>query len=1057
MSVRKTESKIPNGFTADDLGLKAVSATSTDVILVSYLSSPVAARRIQKYVVFVTDAALAATVNSYDWSFTNGGATNQTTATGIAEYTPQNTGPLTVTVNLKSAANATLHTVMLIQQIITLNEALELKIEQEENNYPGAGNPETSRELVNDIRPYVNDLLPIASQEIYNKAVCSLAYARTLQTTQIRRNLLIEDLANILNTQPANFYSQAKDGMGICKTRPQLLAMFVDNPATPGSKYLDIAALELAAGANAAARTANATAIETAFNGLSVDVQTDLFNLLRFPKSHMAMAKKIFDGLEARYYSAAGSIATTLGATADARKLITEYEKGPIALGSGGTALAASTFSNSVVRLFIHPVWAIPVTALSGTTPAAGGGTPATAATVGIPEKLPSLTFIAHQDTEIGFGPGALGFLRQAFLYHDSYALNPQIVRSFEELINVLSGAATPIDRLRIVTHFGAPSGTTNLVGRGLMFLPLFTGQTRNDGTTTPDNQTYAEHLKFGVSDEQGLLGQFELNYFPFFAPDFLSGKQMKTTTVTTDRPYYQVLFRALQASHDTSLAPFGLDQTGSPSAAVLTIMKWAANLFVLTEPTFLFQVQATNPSPVAAQPLPAVIKTAMVDLVNAKLATLATDTGPTTLTNITALASAFSSQTLTGLNATTFNHPDIYVLSSVYLDNHNAFRTQLATVKTRLDNSFVDIRGCRIGQDTNYMKAIRSFLGNAGTEPVISGPEWFQEFGNIGNWENVTEAHVDSTFNSGLSGTAVTGADVQRDYAAWAGRIGINAQMSFWTTLFNGDAFDIISLSWRSLLPPIGMESARLAALPGQNYADAIATIKTIFHIDQTAAPTAATCTTFETASFPSGALLVTIQTAVTALTDASPQPDMQTQLTALTGIATTISVTLPAVPSPITRSHLDSCITAIKQGLTTLSGIAPLITAIKTRLTNPRAGYRYMMDIGLPLIVQAASREGDNRLIYYQATIDNALKSFKKIHFEGPLPAATLTAIDGLAPSGQPVLDTHGTTDPNDDTFNDTGTGLLFSALAIDHADTQAAVNPSEEFHAHIKTEPV
>src|ERR1051325_10506677 len=103
-------------------------------------------------------------------------------------------------------SNTTLHTITLTQQVISLNEALELLIEQTENNFPGAAHPETSREMVNDIRPYVNTMLPIATDGAYNKAICSVAYARILQSDQIHRNLLLEDLANILHTQPANFY-----------------------------------------------------------------------------------------------------------------------------------------------------------------------------------------------------------------------------------------------------------------------------------------------------------------------------------------------------------------------------------------------------------------------------------------------------------------------------------------------------------------------------------------------------------------------------------------------------------------------------------------------------------------------------------------------------------------------------------------------------------------------------------------------------------------------------------------------------------------------------------
>ena len=1053
MAVRKTESLLPPGFSASDLGQSATSATSTNVILISFLSSPVAARRIQHYVVFVTDNALAATVNSYEWNFTNGPAVTQSSINGIAEFTPQNIGTLTVTVNLKSASNATLHSVTLTQQVISLNEALELKIEQTENNFPGAAHPETSRELINDIRPYINVILPVASNDLYNKAISSLAYIRALATIQTRRNVLLEDLANILNTRPGDFFSQSKDGFGICKTRPQLLAMFLDNPSSPGNKYLDAAALELRSGANSTQRTANETAIQTAFTALNVDVQTSLFNLLRFPKSHLAMAKLILDGLESRYYSSA-SIGATLANNNDAKRLITEYEKGLIAFGSGSNPLTTTRFSSSVANMFNHQVWTIPVTPISG-APAAGGVPGVTTpATVGIPEKLPSLTFIAHSDTEAGFGASSVGFLRKAFLYHDSFALNPQVARSFEDLVDQLSGAATPIDRLRLVTHFGAPAGATTLTGIGTMFLPFFTGQTQNNGSGNAHNQTYAEHFQFAISDDEGIKAMFEKFYFPSFQPDFLSSLTMNTHTDTVRRPFYTAIFRFLQASHHASLVPFGLDQTGSPSPSVLTIMKWAADLFFLNNGDV--QVQATDPAVVAPQNIPALVKTAFADFVNNKLAALATDTGPATLPNIIALANAFSAQTFTTLNAASFNNSITYTLSSVYLDNHNSFRAKLATVRSRLDNSFVDIRGCRVGQDRNFMQKVRGFFGNAATAPMVSAPEWFQEMGNIGFVSGNVESLMDGCFNSGVSGTRISGTDVQREYSAWSGRVGINSQVSFWTTLFNGDTFDVISLTWKNLLPPIGMTSALLDALSTQNYPDTISTLKSIFHLDPTSAPTAADCTTFHTNSFPSLTNLLTIQTAVTPLTDSSPQPDLQTQLTALTSLASTLSVTLPVAPAPITKRHLEDCITAIKQKLVSLSGITPMVTSIKARLSDTKAGYRYMLDIGLPIILQSASHEDDTRLIYYSGHQTNALKSFKKIQFEGPLPAATLTAIDSINPTGSNALDTQGTTDPNDDTFTDLGKGLAYSRLAIDHQDSQTAVNPSEEFHEHIKTEP-
>ena len=91
------------------------------------------------------------------------------------------------------------------------------------------------RELLNDLRLYVNAQLPVAANDRFNKLVCSLAYARSLNIPELRieeipafrRNIFIEDLAKILNTNPANFFAVARNGFGVCRTRPQLLAMLI--------------------------------------------------------------------------------------------------------------------------------------------------------------------------------------------------------------------------------------------------------------------------------------------------------------------------------------------------------------------------------------------------------------------------------------------------------------------------------------------------------------------------------------------------------------------------------------------------------------------------------------------------------------------------------------------------------------------------------------------------------------------------------------------------------------------------------------------------------------
>src|SRR3954453_726012 len=101
MPVRKTETRIPAGSSASDLGESFVAADGR-CSLVSYITSPIVVGRENTYVVFITDTGLASQAQSLEWSFSeNGGtASTQSTEVGEAVYSPQGTGSLNVTVKV---------------------------------------------------------------------------------------------------------------------------------------------------------------------------------------------------------------------------------------------------------------------------------------------------------------------------------------------------------------------------------------------------------------------------------------------------------------------------------------------------------------------------------------------------------------------------------------------------------------------------------------------------------------------------------------------------------------------------------------------------------------------------------------------------------------------------------------------------------------------------------------------------------------------------------------------------------------------------------------------
>jgi hypothetical protein len=156
MGVRKTESRIPANMQVSDLG-QAVMAGDNRCALVSYISSPVVVNRDNVYVVFVTDAGLAASTQSFAWGVSEGGGATMILTTDHGEFTyrPLTAGILSVTVRLLGAGNAEQANLQMSQEIVAPNAELEGLITTAANDAgPTVPSPDVARELINDHNPY---------------------------------------------------------------------------------------------------------------------------------------------------------------------------------------------------------------------------------------------------------------------------------------------------------------------------------------------------------------------------------------------------------------------------------------------------------------------------------------------------------------------------------------------------------------------------------------------------------------------------------------------------------------------------------------------------------------------------------------------------------------------------------------------------------------------------------------------------------------------------------------------------------------------------------------
>jgi PKD repeat protein len=299
MAIRKTETRIPDGSAASDLG-EAFVAADGRCALVSFITSPLVVNRENTYIVFVTDAGLAAQTQSFAWSFSENGGTAATQTTQIPEaaYSPQGTGSLNVTVTLMDAANAVQATLSLTQAMVPLHPGLEALISAAtDQTGPTISDPDVSRELVNDYNLYYQAVaLPTPEAgDSFQQFVFSFVYEGASRKSPADRKQLIENLAQALDSSATDdFVNRTAEGVGVCNVRLPLLAMMPSS----GSPLLTWTELPQPASQNEFADQDR----RQKFAALDQTKLIDYFNLARFPKSNINQCAHIVAALRDHYF-----------------------------------------------------------------------------------------------------------------------------------------------------------------------------------------------------------------------------------------------------------------------------------------------------------------------------------------------------------------------------------------------------------------------------------------------------------------------------------------------------------------------------------------------------------------------------------------------------------------------------------------------------------------------------------------------------------------------------------------------------------------------------------
>ena len=327
MPARKTEQQIPAGLTAGDLG-QEVAATDGRCALISFIQSPLAVNRENGYVVFTTDAALAADAESFEWTFTlNGGTPDvHTTDRGEIFFSPSDTGALSMAVRILDNGNAEQASLELAQEVVVLNAELEALIDNSANDEgPSISNPDVARELVNDHNPYYQNValqVPEAD-DAFQRFVFSMVFDGALARSPAQRKQHLDQLATALNGGDADFVALTAEGAGACGIRLPLLAMVIGTP-TPQLAWTELPD-------TAEQRGSADEQLREALAALDEEVRIDLFNLARFPKSNITRCAQIIETLRDHYFPGTtfNDVLTGMSGTR-AHWITRHYNEGPL-------------------------------------------------------------------------------------------------------------------------------------------------------------------------------------------------------------------------------------------------------------------------------------------------------------------------------------------------------------------------------------------------------------------------------------------------------------------------------------------------------------------------------------------------------------------------------------------------------------------------------------------------------------------------------------------------------------------------------------------------------
>jgi hypothetical protein len=339
-------------------------------------------------VVFVEGEELWEKVGSYEWEVRDADTASplksESTAAGVFEFKPDKIGSLVVTVSiLNEDGNQVLRVLKIQQKVQAPNVALEVMLTDPMDRAALGGHPDTTRELVNDLKPYVDAAFKSSAypDKVPRRLLAAVAYLQVFETPKFWRSrhrgleLAAEELNGVFLS---SFTTQIDNALGVCQIRPQTLAMILRDPNSEDGVWDSDMSLDPQDQISEAypnwrelsydkeQRGIERKAILKAYNGLALETKIDLYNLLRFPKANIRLCFELLTHLKEREHRyPAETTAEFLENTHGIQIIGTEFKIGgvesplPENAPQGEEGIRANSYGKKVLKTVYSPYMAL--------------------------------------------------------------------------------------------------------------------------------------------------------------------------------------------------------------------------------------------------------------------------------------------------------------------------------------------------------------------------------------------------------------------------------------------------------------------------------------------------------------------------------------------------------------------------------------------------------------------------------------------------------------------------------------------------------------------------